>query len=211
MQYLFLWMLTTYLSVFGGIPFGFSLTTLRGTLQLVATRGVSKLPSSKPSSPASWLCSLCVRPGSLQAGFAGSPFCHRISCPQLTGKSLQLGAVVMGPAVLPVSKLLFLTSPCLGGKPVATLAGLWSRACWAPAHLAKSRAVLGSKCSALFPAPFPDSCPSLCPPPLVDPLHSRKAGWPGYGGSSNPGIHSLSLGLLPCFAGLTAGSRCLEI
>lgn len=116
MQYLFLWLLTTYLSVLGGIPFGFSLTTLRGTLQLVATSGVSKLLSSKPSSPAPWLCSLCVRLGSLQAGFARSPFCHRISCPRLTGKSLQLGAVVMGPAVLPPSKLLFLMSPCLGAS-----------------------------------------------------------------------------------------------
>lgn len=210
MQYLFLWMSTTYLSVLGGIPFGFSLTTLRGTLQLVATRGVSKLTSSKPSSPAPWLCSLCVRPGSLQAGFARSPFCHRISCPRLTGKSLHFGAVVMGPAVLPASKLLFLTSPCLGGKPVATLAGLWYRACRAPAHLAKSRAVLGSECSALFPAPSLTPAPPSAPH-LVDPLHSRKAGWPGYGGSSNPGIHSLSLGLLPCFAGLTAASRCLEI
>lgn len=167
MQYLFLWLLTTYLSVLGGIPFGFSLTTLRGTLQLVATRGVSKLPSSKPSSPAPWLCSLCVRLGSLQAGFARSLFCHRISCPRLTGKSLQLGAMVMGTAVLPASKSLFLTSPCIGGKPVATLAGLWSRACWAPAHLAKSRPVLGSECSALFLAPSLTCAPPSAPPPLL--------------------------------------------
>lgn len=65
----------------------------------------------------------------------------------------------MGTAVLPASKLLLLTPPCVGGKPIATLAGLWSRACWAPAHLGKGRAALGSECSALFQAP------SLTPPP----------------------------------------------
>lgn len=131
-----------------------SLTTLRGTLQLVATTGVSKLPSSKPSSPTPWLCSLCVRPGILQAGFARSPFCHRISCPRLTGKSLQLGAVVMGPAVLPASKLLFLTSPCLGGQACCHLG--WSVVpcllgprTWLRAEL--SLAVSARLCSQLLP------------------------------------------------------------
>lgn len=167
---------------------------------------IPNLPAQRPGSAPCVLGRAVSRPALLEAHFA-TGFCAH----GFTGKSLQFGAVVMGPAVLPASKLLFLTSPCLGGKPVATLAGLWSCACRAPTHLAKSRAVLGSECSALFPAPSLTPAPPSAPPPLVDQLHSRKAGWPGYGGSSNPGIHSLSLGLLPCFAGLTASSRCLEI
>lgn len=134
---------------------------------------IPNLPGQRPGSAPCVLGRAVSRPALLEAHFA-TGFCAH----GFTGKSLQFGAVVMGPAVLPASKLLFLTSPCLGGKPVATLAGLWSRACQAPTHLAKSRAVLGSECSALFPAPSLTPAPPSAPhrPLLTHSIPGRLAG-----------------------------------